>query len=83
MAREWKAGDRVVVVTINRGLPELTTLRGRKGQSKSHHGLAKSWGRARQARAGGPCGGSLLTDAGACAHMPSLMTRFRLARARR
>jgi hypothetical protein len=34
MGRKWKRGERVVVVTINRGLSELTAHRGRKRQNK-------------------------------------------------
>jgi hypothetical protein len=35
MQRKWKRGDRVTVVTLNRGVPRSSELRGRKGTDKT------------------------------------------------
>ena len=35
MQRKWKPGDRVTVVTLNKGVPRSSELRGRKGTDKT------------------------------------------------
>ena len=35
MQRKWKPGDRVTVVTLNKGIPRSSELRGRKGADKT------------------------------------------------
>ena len=35
MQRKWKPGDRVTVVTLNKGVPRRSELRGRKGTDKT------------------------------------------------
>ena len=35
MQRKWKPGQRVTVITLNRGVPRSSELRGRKGTDKT------------------------------------------------